>query len=47
MDYGGDWIRNDSNFDDIFHSMLTMFKVSITEGWIEIMNKAVDNNGMD
>ena len=33
MDYGGDWIILDYNFDDIFHAMITTFKLSITEGW--------------
>ena len=45
MDYGGDWIRRDSNFDNIYQAMLTMFKISITEGWIGIMYQAIDSNG--
>ena len=34
MDYGGDWIRKDSNFDNIFEAMSTMFKIAMTEGWL-------------
>jgi len=37
MDYGGDWIRTDTNFDWIFAAMLSMFKVALTEGWLDIM----------
>ena len=37
----------DSNFDDIVQAMLTMFKVAITEGWLEIMWRGVDSQGME
>jgi len=37
MNYGGDWLRKDSNFDNITEAMLTMFKCSITEGWLDIL----------
>ena len=37
MDYGGDWLRLDSNFDDVFQAFTTLFKISTTEGWIGIM----------
>ena len=47
MDYGGDWLRMDSNFDDIFQAILTMFKVSITEGWLQIMWHGIDSLGID
>ena len=43
MDYGGDWIRDDSNFDNIAQAMSTMFKVAMTEGWLQIMQKGVDS----
>ncbi len=45
MDFGGDWIRLDQNFDNIFQSMLTMFVVALTEGWIEIMFQGIDSKG--
>ena len=47
MDYGGDWIRMDSNFDNILEAMLTLFKLAITEGWIQIMNQAIDTVGFE
>ena len=37
----------DSNFDDIVQAMLTMFKVAITEGWLEIMYVGVDSIGAE
>ncbi len=43
MDYGGDWIRMDSNFDNIWNGMSTMFKISITEGWLDIMWHLIDS----
>jgi len=43
MNYGGSWIRSDVNFDNIMQAMITLFKVALTEGWIEISFKAVDS----
>ena len=45
MNYGGDWLVKDSNFDDIVQAMLTMFKCSITEGWLDIMIWGVGARG--
>ena len=45
MDYGGDWIRKDSNFDNIGHAIVTMFKVALTEGWLDIMYWGMDSVG--
>jgi len=45
MSYGGDWVRLDSNFDNIGHAMLTMFKVALTEGWLDIMYWGMDTPG--
>jgi len=42
MNFGGDWIVKDSNFDNIFEAMSTMFKVSLTEGWLDIMFDGID-----
>jgi hypothetical protein len=47
MDYGGDWIVLDSNFDDIFNAMSTMFKVALTEGWLDIMFWGIDSRGIE
>ena len=34
---GGEWMRWDSNFDDIGQSMLTLFIIASLEGWPDIM----------
>ena len=47
MDFGGDWVRLDSNFDHIGFATLTMFKVSLTEGWLDIMYRGIDSQGAE
>ena len=44
---GGEWLRYDSNFDDIGQAMLTLFIVSSLEGWPGIMHQAVDVTRVD
>jgi hypothetical protein len=40
-------VNADQNFDNIFQALSTLFQVSSTEGWIDIMNKGVDSVGID
>ena len=47
MDLGGDWKRRDSNFDNIGEAMVTMFKVALTEGWLDIMYWGMDTPGKE
>ena len=35
---GGEWMRYDSNFDNVGQAMMTLFIVSSLEGWPNIMN---------
>jgi hypothetical protein len=37
MDYGGNWLRRDSNFDNFREAFITMIKAALTEGWIGFM----------
>jgi hypothetical protein len=37
FDYGGDWVNADTTFDNIIKAISTMFQLSTTEGWINIM----------
>ena len=30
INYGGQWMRDDNNFDDIFEAILTLFQMAIT-----------------
>ena len=32
-DYGGEWLKPDSNFDNVGRAILTMFTLMTTEGW--------------
>lgn len=42
QDAGGEWLRFDSNFDNIGQAMVTLFIVSSLEGWPDIMHQAID-----
>ncbi len=42
FDYGGIWVNQDSNFDNVLLSMLSLFNIITTEGWIAIMWNGVD-----
>ena len=35
--YGGYWIRNDSNFDNVKQAILALFHIAITVGWARQM----------
>lgn len=37
MDYGGDWLASDLNFDNFVNAYLTLFFVSGSENWIPIL----------
>lgn len=47
MDYGGNWINSDYNFDNIVNAIITLFTASTTEGWIDLMSLGVDSRGID
>ena len=47
IDYGGVWVNQDANFDNVFNSMLTLFKMSTTEGWVGTMWNGVDSVAID
>ena len=42
MDYGGNWINRDLNYDNIGNSMLTTSVLLTAEGWVEIFHHALD-----
>ena len=47
QDFGGEWVNVDQNFDNVVSSMITLFNVMTTEGWIGVMWSAVDSNKID
>lgn len=46
-DSGGLWKNKDTNFDNVVNSMLILFEMSTTEGWIDVMWNGVDAVGID
>ena len=42
IDYGGEWLNKEGNFDDVRSAMTTMFGMMTTEGWLHVMWNAVD-----
>ena len=42
LDYGGEWINQGANFDNVVNAMMTMFGMMSTEGWMDVMWNAVD-----
>ena len=42
LNYGGTWTNENYNFDNILNAMLTLFEMSTTEGWVEVMWSGVD-----
>lgn len=43
LDYGGEWIKPDRNFDDVLTAMVTLFGMMTTEGWLDVMWAVVDS----
>jgi hypothetical protein len=43
--FGGEMTNADANFDNVLHSMITLFEMSTTEGWIAIMLMGIDASG--
>ena len=40
MDYGGSWVNSSFGFDNIFDSLLSLFIVATSEGWLSIVISA-------
>jgi hypothetical protein len=47
LNYGGEWINPDLNFDTTLQSVLTLMTIQTTEGWIGVMWSAVDAVGVN
>ncbi len=45
INYGGEWVEPDLNFDTTFTSMLTLVTIQTTEGWIDVLWDSVDAVG--
>lgn len=47
LNYGGEWLNPDLNFDNTVQSILTLMTIQTTEGWIGVMWSSVDAVGID
>ena len=47
INFGGQWINKDSNFDNIFTASLTLFEMMTTEGWLDVMYSGIDARGIN
>jgi hypothetical protein len=46
VEHGGTWVPTLNNdFDSILHAMLTLFEISTTEGWVDVMYSGADARG--
>lgn len=45
MNAGGVWYNRKANFDNSLSAIQTLFEMSTTEGWIEVMWDGVDSPG--
>eukprot|EP00958_Prasinococcus_capsulatus_P012482 scaffold1248_cov393-Prasinococcus_capsulatus_cf.AAC.4 len=44
---GYTWINTRSNFDNIYEAIFTLFEMSTTEGWLDVMHNGIDARGPD
>jgi len=42
LNYGGEWVKPDLNFDTTLDSLLSLLTIQSTEGWIDVMWDSVD-----
>ncbi|KAL4468536.1 hypothetical protein ABPG74_005039 [Tetrahymena malaccensis] len=47
LDFGGDWIDSQYNFNNIINSLQILFMVQSSEGWIHIMFSVYDSTSPD
>lgn len=44
---GGNWVNKSYNFDNVINAIVTLFVMSTTEGWINLMSDGIDSRGID
>jgi hypothetical protein len=45
INHGGEWVNNDFHFDTTMRSVLTLFTLQSTEGWVDNMWSEVAARG--
>jgi len=46
VEQGGMWVNMNQHFDDIWSAVRSLFEISTTEGWVDVMYAAMDATGM-
>lgn len=46
LDKGGAWVNQNSNFDNCIDAMSTLFQMTTTEGWVDVMYSGIDSVGI-
>jgi hypothetical protein len=46
VEQGGMWVNMNQHFDDIGSAVRSLFEISTTEGWVDVMYAAMDATGM-
>ena len=47
MDYGGSWINEILNFDNIGQALMTLYVISTTDGWTDLMTLGMNSVEID
>lgn len=47
LDANGIWENSASNFDNSIKAMSTLFQMTTTEGWVDVMHDGIDSVGID
>lgn len=47
LDEGHEWVNGKVNFDNFGNSLLGLFEIMTTEGWLQVMHDGVDARGID
>lgn len=47
MDPSNHWVNSIYNYDNIFHSLFTLFIIATKDGWVEAMYDGIDAVGVD
>jgi hypothetical protein len=44
---GGEWLKKRNTFDNVLYAALSLFQISTTEGWVDMMQAGVDATDVD
>jgi len=47
LNFGGNWLNNKRNFDNIIIAILTLFEMMSSEDWLNVAYKGIDSTGID